>query len=474
VKRILAAFLVVILAVVAGYGYFAYRRDRNYRTLIARGEEALAAGDTFKAIEAFSGAITWKGDSMLGYLKRGETYRRRDQLEVAATFGETAPRPFLDAALRDLRKAAEIDPLAPRPYELIGDVNNSLRRFDRAADAYRTYLGLDDRSPRVLYKLGLVLYSSGQARAALEPLKQAVRQDADFAEAHYLTGLCARDLRRPREALAALERAMALAPAMLQAREELADLYGRLGRTDDRIAQLEALRALDSTASRDVALGLAYARAGRTESAIQALGRAVERYPDHGYTYVALGRVWLDAAQSRGDRVELSKALGALENAVKSDDSSEALMLFGRALLLADDDELAREMLQKATERLPVEPLAFYYLAQAAERNGDIGAARQALLDYHALEGDDPESRRRATLATRIADHSSRLGDHPAAITWYQRAVSAGHADAALFARLGEAQFKTGDLAAARASLTRALDLDPLDRTARALQRRLQ
>ncbi len=43
-------------------------------------------------------------------------------------------------------------------------------------------------------------------------------------------------------------------------------------------------------------------------------------------------------------------------------------MLLGRALLLASAAEPAERMLQRATEKLPADPLAFYYLADAAER----------------------------------------------------------------------------------------------------------
>ena len=85
---------------------------------------------------------------MVGYLKRGEAYRRRGELE---------------AALKDLRRAADIDPGAPRALELLGDVNYSLLRYGRAADSYGAYIRLDDRSPRVLYKLAPRAVSRGAA-----------------------------------------------------------------------------------------------------------------------------------------------------------------------------------------------------------------------------------------------------------------------------------------------------------------------
>jgi tetratricopeptide (TPR) repeat protein len=326
----------------------------------------------------------------------------------------------------------------------------------------------------VLYKLALSRYRASQPWPAVTALQKAIAIDPRFAEAYYLLGLCLRDMQRPDAALAALERSVALAPAMLQAREELAELYGRLGRRDDRLAQLEALLALDPGPSREVTLGVAYAARGRTERAVVTLGHAAERYPDHAYTYVALGRVWLESAQARPDRVHLSKALEALENAAGADDTSEALTLLGRALLMASDEELAERVLQQAADKLPADPLAFYYLAEVSERRGHADTARRALLDYQALQGEDTDRRRRAALAERIADLSMQLHDSAFAVEWYQRALRAGASDIGLLVRLAEAQADTGDVPAARVTLAKALDADPANDSALALQRKLR
>ncbi len=475
-KRVLLAVLALSVCAAGVYGYAATRRERTYRQLINRGDAALAKDDTFSAIESFSGAIALKDNSMLGYLKRGEAYRRRHQLDSAMRDPKQVAEldPAADAAMRDLRRASELDPLAPRPLELLGDVNYSLSRFDRAAERYQAYTKVDDRSPRVLYKLALAHYSAGRFAPAVAALQQAVAIHDRFAEAYYLLGLCFRDLQQPAASLRALETSIRIAPAMVHAREELADLYGRLGRVGDRILQLEVLFALDPQASRQVALGLAYARAGQFDRAVTTLGSAAEGHPDYSYTYVALGRVWLEKAHSRPDRVDLNKALGALQSAVGDADTSEALMLFGRALLLAQDEELAERVLQQATEKLPADPLAFYYLADAAERRGHSDVARRALLDYSALQRDHPDAQRRAALAVRIADLSMKLGDGPTATTWYQRAVAADGADPPLLVRLAEAQMRSGAPDAARASVLKALEKDPANRSALALQLRLK
>jgi tetratricopeptide (TPR) repeat protein len=342
-----------------------------------------------------------------------------------------------------------------------------------AAEHYQAYVELDDRSPRVLYKLGLSRYKAGQSALAIEALKKAIAIDDRFAEAHYLMGLCQRSAQQPSEALASLRRAISLSPTMFHAREELADLYTRLNRPDDSIAELEVLNALDPGPARAVTLGLAYARAGQADRAVITLRRAAERYPDHHYTFVALGRVWLETAQARADRVELNKALEALEHAVGVEDSSEAYMLFGRALLLASDDELAERMLVQATQKLPADPLAFYYLADAAERRLHFDVARQALLDYSALDGDDADLKHRANLAVRVGDLSMKIADFPLAAVWYDRASPSLSSDPAFVVKFAEAKWRNGQADAARVMLDKLLEKDPLNAQARALRRRL-
>ena len=476
-RRLLLAIVAIAVCAGALYGYMAARRERTFRQLIDRGDAALAKDETFSAIESFSGAIALKNDAMLGYLKRGQAYRRRQLLDLPAHENRQPGKmdPAADAALRDLRRAAEIDPLAPKPLELLGDVNYTLLRYDRASEEYQKYIDLDDRSPRILYKLALAHYSARRPDRAIAALQKAIAIDDRFAEAYYLLGLCYRDRQDRDGALRALQTSVRLAPAMLHAREELADLYGTMtGRTTERLQQLEALLTFDPGPRRQVALGLAYLRAGEFDRAVTTLGRAAEQFPDRPYTYVALGRIWLEKAQPRADRVDLSKALEALQDAVGSDDSSEALTLFGRALMLSQSVDLAESVLQQATEKRPVDSQAFYYLADAAERRGHSDVARRALLDYRALEGDDPDGRHRAAFATRVADLSLRLGEAAEAVAWYQRAVEANGADVPLLIKIAQAHLQAGARDAAFATVQKALEKDPSNKDALALARRIR
>jgi len=460
VKR---SLLFLALAIVVGGGVFAYlsiSREQAFSRLIAAGNAALEADQTFEAIEAFSGAIAIKGDSMLAYLRRGETYQRQGQLA---------------AAERDLRRASRLDPTAPRPLEALGDVQFQVKNYARAAERYADYIRLDDRSARVLYKLALARYRGGDPAGAVPPLRQAVALDERLPEARYLLGLCLRGTGHSQEALVELERAVRIAPTLLVAREELADVYGEMGRTRDEIVQLENLTGLDARPARFMALGVAYAHAGQHAQAVGVLGGAAERFPDNPGIYVTLGRLWLENAQNGRDRISLSKALEALQ-AVRDDSEAgaEAKTLFGRALLLSGDATLAERVLQEAVTKYPLDPRAFLYLADAAEGLGHVPDARQALLRYQALAGDDPDASAQAQRATRIADLSWRMSDPATAAVWLKQAADAGQSSARLLGRLAEAQIACGDKDGARETIRRALAIEPRNRTLLALDRKVR
>jgi tetratricopeptide (TPR) repeat protein len=449
--------LLALAAVGAAVAYQAAARQREYSALLTRGDQALHDDQTFSAIEAYSGAIALRPDSMLAYLRRGQTYQRRGD------------RGDLDAAARDFRQAATLDPTATRPLEALGDVLYQLQRYDRAADAYERGIRLDDRSARVNYKLALARYSSRAIEPALAALTEAIRLDDRMADAHYLLGMCLRDKGRNAEALRAIERAVALEPGLIAAREELADLYGTADRRGDQLEQLQALAALDRDhIARQIAVGQAHARSGHWDLAVLTLGSALERNPSEPDIYRALGQVWLE--RPRDDPAFLSKAREALQRAASSPTAtSQALTLYGRALLEAADLEGAERAFEQATTRYPIDPPAFLLHASAAERQGHFDAARTSLVRYGGLTASDADF---VSRAARIASLSLRLNDPQAAVVWYERACASSPNDLHLVAALADAQLQSGDREAARATIARGLEKEPRHAQLRALARR--
>lgn len=374
--RRLAIGVLLAAAMAAVFLYTGVTRDAEYRRLVTAGDEALARDQAFLALEAFSGAVALKSESMLAYLKRGETYQRRGDLA---------------AALRDLTRATALAPEATRPLEGLGDVAEALGRHEAAADYYAAYVARDDQTPRVLYKLAVAHHRTGHTTRAIPLLHQLLEITPDMPEAHYLLGISLRDQDQLEAATEALTRAVTLSPGFTVAREALSVVLAAGGRLDDQVEQLEALAALEpERPERDVELSLAYARNGRSDMAVLALGRAAEEHPEQPLVYMALGRVWLDIARTTDDRIALTKSLGALQSIPRATASSEALTLLARVLLLVGEFDDAMASLQLATERYPLDPDAFVELAQLVQQDGDTARARQLLAIHDALMAKQP------------------------------------------------------------------------------------
>jgi tetratricopeptide (TPR) repeat protein len=390
-KRVIALGLLLAVAAAAGAAlYYAAQQERAYRAQLARGEAALAEDQISTAVEAYSGALTLRPDSMLAHLRRGEAYQRRNEL---------------DAATLDFRLAADLDPSSTRALEALGDVLYRRSRFAAAIEAYDRRLQLDSQSARVAYKLALARYRDGNIDGALGAAREAIRVNDALADAHYLIGLCLRDRKQLAEAAAAFEKAAERSPGLIAAREELADAFNTLGRKAEALEQLQLIAMLDRTrVERQVAVGLAQSRAGQEELAVLTLGNALERAPDDPLIYAGLGQVWLNRAVARNDRVFLRKALEALERAASAPAAtSDVLASYARALLMDNQVEAAERALEQATLRFPIEPSALPLYATVAERLNHFDSARTALTQYAALVQDDPDAAQHAAAIQRLS-----------------------------------------------------------------------
>lgn len=370
-QRFIVSCLVLLVGMAAVFVYQGAARERKFQHLITEGDIAALNGQPILALEAYSGALALDPTSMAVHLKRGETYQRQGDLRNAT---------------RDLSIAARLDPVATRPHERLGDVAFALEEYEESITHYAHYVRLDDQNAKVLYKLALANERDGRVNRAVLLLRQAIAIDSEFAEAYYVLGLCLREQGRLDTARDVLIEAVKLSPGFLQAREVLAAVHSSLGNYREELRQLDALAALDRThPERHVARGLAYARSGQTEMAVLALGRAIEEHPDQPQAYKALGRVWLKIAETDADRVALSKALKYLQSVSTSSASSETLTLLGRALLLGNDPDGARAVLNVATSRFPLDPSAFLQLAWLEENDRNWDVARRLRHSHRML-----------------------------------------------------------------------------------------
>jgi tetratricopeptide (TPR) repeat protein len=447
VNRTLAVLGIVGLVLAGVAGVWRLDQGRQYLQLVAAGERALDAGNSYAAIEAFSGAVALRPNSMVAYLRRGEAYhaQRRD-----------------DEAIRDLREAMRRAPDATQPVVALGDLFDAGNDPARAADMYAQAVArLQDQDPQLLYKLALARYRAGTPAAAIDPLRRAIARNDSNGEAHYLLGLVYRDTQDVDRAISSLERAVKVAPSLIPAHEELADLYRSAGRAVDEMRQLQTLATLDDHVERSVAIGLAEARRAQYDGALGTLSGAGTRAPTNPQVQLAIARVYLARAERTRDREAAARALKVLEHALGGTARrSEGLALFGRAMYLSGDYAGSERILREAIATSPVDLEAFAYLADSAEHAQHFEDARDALLSLDVLQGDTVTGDARTTRTERIGVLSFKAGDSKSAVLYLGRAAGAGRADAGSWAMLAQARWQTGDLDGARDALARGLALD--------------
>lgn len=366
--------LLVAAALLGGLAFQRARTEAEYRRLIEEGDIALSQGRTYAAIEAFSGALVFRPDSMLAHLRRGEAYQQQEEYE---------------AAIRDLSAAARLDPNATQPLERLGEVYADRGDFHTAAEWFTRAADRDVSSATLAYRAGYGLYRAGRVQHAVAPLKRAVEQAPDAAQMHHALGLALRDTGEIDAARASLARAVELAPALIAAREALADLAAQKGERLEHLRQLEALAALDPTVSRHLAVAYAAARAGRTDRAVLALGSANELGPGEPRLHLALGYVWLLDAERKQDRASLRKASEALRHAEAEaqEQTSESLAILGRLAFLTGSRGEALRLFDRAVRARPLWPEALKYQADALRAAGRIAQADLASARYRAFTG---------------------------------------------------------------------------------------
>jgi Flp pilus assembly protein TadD len=435
--------------------------DREYRRLLVEGEQALDNANPLAAADSFTRALALRPASMVGRYRRGEAY---------------AALARHDDALADLNEARRLAPEAREPLEALGRLADLRRQPAEAAVWYAEAANkLTVADPRLLHALALARYRAGTPAAAIEPLKRALTRDPSMAEAHFLLGLAAHDAGHLDESAAAFEQAIRLAPAHLTARAELADLYQEQGRATDEVAARRALAALEPSADRYVDLAMANLRARREDDALAALAQAEILDRASSRVALAFGRVHLAEAERSSDPAAARRALTALERALAGTARrSEGLALYGRALYLSGDVAGAERLLREAVHTSPVDAEAFSFLADASERLGHHGVARDALVKLTALEGDTPGVTVKAQRARRIGALSLTLGDVRTAIDYLERARETGEVDAALLGLVARARWQNGDQAGAREALGQALALSDRDPDLRRLARQIR
>jgi serine/threonine protein kinase/tetratricopeptide (TPR) repeat protein len=354
----------------------------DYLTALGHMQRYDKPGNLDLAIAALNTSVHTDPRFALGYAQLGEAYRLKYRIDQN-------PR-WLDEALANCQKAAELDNRMPAVYVTLGQIHEAGGKHDLALQEFRHALDLDPKDA-----------------AALTGLAHAYEDSGRVADAE-----------------AAYQKAAALRPNEWDGFNNLGNFLDRQGKYPQAIAQYQrALELTPDNAQVLLNMGGALVDSGvpalmsKAEGALQ---RSIALNPSYG-AYANLGFLYYQQRR-------YPEAAGALEKAISLNDQDplvwQGLVNSDEWLKQPQKAEDARRheipLLEAAIQLKPQDAIAHGMLADLYAGQHQPEKALAHIQSALALAPDDAQN-----LGT-IADAYVNLGDRRQALVYAERALKHG------------------------------------------------
>ena len=201
-------------------------------------------------------------------------------------------------------------PGSSRAHNDLGGLHLENDRYEDAMREFRKALELDPSNQRALINLGIVLSRTGRQAEAVERLNEAIALDPGSALAHHNLGHIYYRAGKLKEAISEYQEALAVEPYNAEVRSNLANAYLMRGMTDEAILEYEkALAVKPNLVGAYANLSQAYLRKGRLDDAVVACKRALALDPGSAKTHNSLGNIHMMQGNFHGAISEYEQAV---------------------------------------------------------------------------------------------------------------------------------------------------------------------
>ena len=310
---------------------------------LERDRRILAQGGDQEQPKCLATCIVVAPPASGAYIARSPMAHEKDPLSQSDEHNsrgiELADRGWLDEAIKEFKRAIELDPASAHAHDNLATVYAEKKLYREALETYLIALKLEPDSPTAHYNLGCFLSTSGADMAVVE-FKEAIELDPEYPDAHVYLGLTYADQGKIEDALAELHTAVALDAEDAFARHELAALMMDEGDYRQAISQLKEVVKLEAdNFDAWLDLGICYAQKGFYAEAERAYEKATALDADDlllNYNLAALFALWgrkpealaqlTRALAADRERVQGWLATDAMFDALKGDEAFEALV----------------------------------------------------------------------------------------------------------------------------------------------------
>jgi tetratricopeptide (TPR) repeat protein len=175
----------------------------------------------------------------------------------------------MELSKRALVRMQEIDPDSALVHQVSGEVMESMKNYDGALVEYKKSVEIAPDRPGAHYKLGNLYWTTSQWEAAAREFEAELSLDPNHCPSRWKLGniLLEQNL-NPEQALADIDKALAICPGLTQARLDRGRACLKLGRHEEAIRDLQV--AAQQTAEEPKVhffLAQAYRESGRPQDA---------------------------------------------------------------------------------------------------------------------------------------------------------------------------------------------------------------
>jgi Flp pilus assembly protein TadD len=242
---------------------------------------------------------------------------------------ELADRGWLEEAIKEFRKAIDLDPESAHAHDNLATVYAERKRYREALSEYLTALELDPDAPTAHYNLANFLATNG-LDMAIEEYRASLSLDPEHPDTHLNLGLTLAEQGNVQEAERALRTAIELAPRDPYPRHELAALQMDAGDYRAAITQLKEVVRLEPEGFEAwLDLGICYAQKGFYAESERAYAKARAIRSDDvllHYNTAALYALWGRPGQAlEALKAAMAADAGRVKGWLQSDRMFESL-----------------------------------------------------------------------------------------------------------------------------------------------------
>jgi len=353
---------------VEGNAYDLYRRAREDL------DHSDRDGNVDAAIKLLDRAVELDPQSAASYAALGEAYESKNIFNP--------DQQWTKLASEYANKAVGLDSYLAAGHVSLGLVKMSAGDSAEAEKQFRAAADLDPKSAAPHRNLGLLYNKTGKADQSTEELKRALQLDPKDWKTYMAMGLDAFQAGRFQEAASAWEMALKLEPDNVPVLRNLGAVYHSMGRDDDAVAALQ--HALEIKPDSDVYsnLGTVLFYQGKYDRAVPAFEKAVDLGANDYDNWGNLGDSY------RWSSSKQDKAKPAYEHAIQlareeiAKNPNQMMLRVNLAMYLAKigDKDNALKELKSVDQAQDTNPSDLYTFAVVYELCGKRDQALGALL----------------------------------------------------------------------------------------------